>query len=92
MHLFQHLVDVDAVTLLPPALPLLVAGADGLGLSGFLSAFSRDSSFGWHFFRVYSKTSRYTKEQRTKITIAEPDQSFAKKVTNSVARNNYSTV
>ena len=36
VHLFQHLVDVDGVAFLSPALPLLVAGADGFSLSGLL--------------------------------------------------------
>ena len=39
MHLLQHLVDVDGVALLSSALSLLVAGADGLSLSGFLCSF-----------------------------------------------------
>ena len=45
--LLQHLVDVDAVGLLPPALLLLVALGDRLlGLAGLLSSFS--GSLGWH--------------------------------------------
>ena len=48
VHLFQDLVNVDAVALLPPALPLLVTGAHSLGLAGFLGSFGRNSSFGWH--------------------------------------------
>ena len=47
MDLLQHLVDVDAVGLLPPALLLLVALGDRLlGLAGLLSSFS--GSLGWH--------------------------------------------
>ena len=39
MHLLQHLVDVDAVGFLSFPLPLLVAGANGLGFAGLLGAF-----------------------------------------------------
>ena len=47
MHLFQHLVDVDAVALLPP-LPLLLVTADtgGLCLTGLLGSLRTD--LGWH--------------------------------------------
>ena len=47
VHLLQHLVDVDAVALLPLALLLLVALGDGLlGLAGLLGGLS--GGFGWH--------------------------------------------
>ena len=47
VHLLQHLVDVDAVALLPPALLLLVALGDRfLGLTGLLGSLS--GSLGWH--------------------------------------------
>lgn len=36
VHLFQHLVDVDAVRFLPPPLLFLVCGSGGLGLGGGL--------------------------------------------------------
>ena len=38
VHLFQHLVDVDAVGFLSPPPPLLVAGAHGLSLAGLLGS------------------------------------------------------
>lgn len=44
--LFQHLVDVDAVTFLPPPLLLLVADTGGLCLTGLLGSFR--TNFGWH--------------------------------------------
>ena len=44
--LFQHLVDVDGVRFLSPPLPLLVAGANGLSLAGFLGSLARH--FGRH--------------------------------------------
>jgi len=41
VHLLQHLVDVNAVTLLPPPFPLLISLRDGfLGLSGLLRSFT----------------------------------------------------
>ena len=47
VHLLQHLVDVDAVALLPLAFLLLVALSDGLlGLAGLLGGLS--GGFGWH--------------------------------------------
>ena len=46
MHLLQHLVDVDAVAFLSPALPLLVTGAHGFGFAGLLGAFA--GNFGRH--------------------------------------------
>jgi len=47
MYLFQHLVDVDRVTFLPPALLLLVAlGNVLLGFSGLLGRFT--AGFRWH--------------------------------------------
>ena len=39
VHLLQDFVDVDGVGFFPFPLPLLVAGAHGLGLAGFLGAF-----------------------------------------------------
>lgn len=51
VHLFQHLVDVDAVGFLSSPLPLLVAGANGLGFAGLLGAFA--GNFGWHDVRVF---------------------------------------
>jgi len=45
--LLEHLVDVDAVALLPPALLLLITLGDRLlGLTGLLGSLS--GSFGWH--------------------------------------------
>ena len=46
VHLLQNLVDVDSVAFLPPPLPLLVAGASGLSLTGLLGAFA--ANLGWH--------------------------------------------
>ena len=47
MDLLQHLVDVDCVGFLPPALLLLISLGDVLlGLTGLLGGFS--TSFGWH--------------------------------------------
>lgn len=47
MHLLQHLVDVDCVALLPPALLLLIGlGNVFLGLARFLGCFS--ASLRWH--------------------------------------------
>ena len=40
VHLLQHFVDVDGVGFLSPPLPLLVAGADSLGLAGLLGTFA----------------------------------------------------
>ena len=40
VHLLQHLVDVDAVAFLSPALPLLVTGTHGFRLAGLLGAFA----------------------------------------------------
>ena len=40
VHLLQHLVDVDAVAFLSPALSLLVAGANGFGLARPFGAFA----------------------------------------------------
>ena len=53
VHLLQHLVDVDAVAFLSPALPLLVAGAHGFGLAGLLGSFARH--FGRHVERFALK-------------------------------------
>ena len=39
VHLLQDFVDVDGVGFFPFPLPLLVAGANGLSLAGFLGAF-----------------------------------------------------
>ena len=44
--LLEHLVDVDGVRFLPPALALLVAGTHGLSLAGLLGSFGWN--FGWH--------------------------------------------
>ena len=45
--LLEHLVDVDAVGFLPPALLLLVSLGNGLlGLAGLLGSFT--GGFGWH--------------------------------------------
>ena len=44
--LFQHLVDVDAVTFLPPLSLLLVADACGLSLTGLLG--SLRTNLWWH--------------------------------------------
>ena len=38
--LLQDFVNVDGVRFLPPSLPLLVASADGLSLTGFLCSFA----------------------------------------------------
>ena len=46
VHLFQHLVDVDAVRFLSPPLLLLVAGAYGFGLTGLLGSLAWN--FWWH--------------------------------------------
>ena len=47
MDLFQHLVDVDSVGFLPPALLLLVSLHNSLlGLAGLLGWFT--ANFGWH--------------------------------------------
>ncbi len=52
--LFQHLVDVDCVALLPPALLLLVALGDVLlGLAGFFGGFT--AGLGWHVGLVGSR-------------------------------------
>ena len=52
--LLQHLVDVDAVGFLPPALLLLVALGDRLlGLPGLLGSLS--GGFGWHGEYVRNK-------------------------------------
>ena len=39
VHLLEDFVDVDGVGFFPFPLPLLVAGANGLSLAGFLGAF-----------------------------------------------------
>lgn len=50
MHLLQDFVDVDCVTLLPPALLFLVAFRDVLlSLAGLFSCFT--AGFGWHFYQ-----------------------------------------
>ena len=56
--LLQHLVDVDAVALLPPPVSLLIARALGFGLrGGFLCSFT--SCFRWcHDSVVIMKTGR----------------------------------
>lgn len=47
VHLLQHLVDVDAVALLPAALLLLITLGDRfLGLAGLLGGLS--GGLGWH--------------------------------------------
>ena len=46
VNLFQHLVDVDAVTFLPPPLLLLVADTCGLCLTGLLG--SLRTNLRWH--------------------------------------------
>ena len=47
MHLLQHLVDVDAVALLPAALLFLIALGDRfLGLTGLFGGLS--GGLGWH--------------------------------------------
>lgn len=73
MYLFQHLVDVDSVALLPPALLLLVALRNVLlGLSGLLGGFT--ASLGWHL-RIFDKslteqnaTLRSVLDERIKIS------------------------
>ena len=46
VNLFQHLVDVDAVALLPPLSLLLVANTGGLCLTGLLGSLC--ANLGWH--------------------------------------------
>lgn len=56
VHLLQHLVDVDGITFLPPALLLLVALADVLlGLAGLLGRFT--AGFRWHDCDVAAATA-----------------------------------
>ncbi|KAK0039130.1 histone 2B [Biomphalaria pfeifferi] len=54
VHLFQHFVNVDAVAFLSPPLLLLIAGAYGFSLAGFLGSLGR--YFGWHGFRSVRDT------------------------------------
>lgn len=59
MNLFQHLVDVDGVTLLPPAFLFLIGfGYILLCLSGFLGSFT--ARLGWHLLINRSRTDRHT--------------------------------
>ena len=51
VHLLQHLVDVDAVTFLPPPLSLLVSGTGGLCLTSLLGTFR--ANLGWHDDSVF---------------------------------------
>jgi len=48
VHLLQHLVDVDAVALPPPPLPLLLSSTGCLGLAGGLLGSLRRCLLGWH--------------------------------------------
>lgn len=59
MYLFQHFVDVNCVTFLPPALLLFVTLRDVfLSLSGFFGSFT--ACLGWHDSQKYRATATTT--------------------------------
>lgn len=65
MDLFQHLIDVAGVGLLPPPLLLLVGLSHFRGFSGFFSSLC--AGLGWHFSETSQKSEKIGRGNGLKV-------------------------
>ena len=77
VHLLQHLVDVDAVALPPPPLPLLLSSSGCLGLAGGLLGSLRCCLLGWHVSRMLASKKMMWPDRR-KILLTENSEPFGR--------------